>query len=49
MMVLEAGLTAESLSPDATKAQFEALSNLSRDRVHGDVPRAPEAAGHQFR
>lgn len=33
MMVLEAGLRAESLSPDATKAQFEALSKLSRDRV----------------
>jgi HK97 family phage portal protein len=33
MMVLEAGLRAESLSPDATKAQFEALSKMSRDRI----------------
>lgn len=33
LMVLEAGLTAESIAPDAAKAQFEQMSKLSRDRV----------------
>ena len=33
MMVLEAGLKADTLSPDASKGQFEALSNMSRDRI----------------
>jgi HK97 family phage portal protein len=33
MMVLESGLTAQSIAPDAAKAQFEQMSKLSRDRV----------------
>lgn len=33
MMILESGLTAQSVAPDAAKAQFQQMSNLSRDRV----------------
>jgi len=45
MMVLEAGLRAESLSPDATKAQFEALSKMSRDRIHAMFRVHPKLLG----
>lgn len=33
LMVLEAGLTATSLAPNASQAQFENMSKLSRERV----------------
>jgi HK97 family phage portal protein len=33
LMVLEAGLTATSIAPNASQAQFDAMSKLSRDRV----------------
>jgi HK97 family phage portal protein len=33
LMVLEAGLTATSLAPNASQAQFDAMSRLSRERV----------------
>jgi HK97 family phage portal protein len=33
LMVLEAGLTASSIAPNAAEAQFEVMSKLSRERV----------------
>jgi HK97 family phage portal protein len=33
LMVLEAGLQASSIAPDAAKAQFEQMSKMSRERV----------------
>lgn len=45
LMVLEAGLTASSIAPNAAQAQFAAMSNLSRERVHAMFRVNPKLLG----
>lgn len=45
LMVLEAGLTATSIAPNAAQAQFDAMSRLSRERVHAMFRVHPKLLG----
>lgn len=45
LMILEAGLTASSIAPDAAKAQFEQMSKLSRERIHAMFRVHPKLLG----